>query len=50
MLVPQANSRVTSETSVRELELTRLTPETTPTAFSMGRVTRLSTSTGAAPS
>jgi hypothetical protein len=50
MLVPQLNSRVTSLTSVRELEITRTTLLTTPTAFSTGRVMRLSTSIGAVPS
>ena len=50
MLVPQLNSSVTSLTSVRELETTRTTLLTTPTEFSTGRVTRLSTSKGAAPS
>ena len=50
MFVPQENSRVTSLMSARELEMTRLTPLTTPTASSTGRVIRVSISTGAAPS
>ena len=48
--MPQENSRVTSLMSARELEMTRLTPLTTPTASSTGRVIRVSISTGAAPS
>jgi len=50
MLVFHANSRVTSETSAREDEVTRTTLFTTPTAFSIGRVSRDSISTGAVPS
>jgi hypothetical protein len=50
MFVSQPNSRVTSPTSARELETTRTTLLTTPTAFSTGRVIRLSISRGAAPS
>ena len=50
MLVPQPNSRVTSLVSARDPEITRTTLLTTPTAFSTGRVIRLSTSIGAAPS
>ena len=46
----QPNSRVTSLTSARELEETATTLLTTPTAFSTGRVIRLSISAGAAPS
>ena len=48
--VPQPNSRVTSLVSERELETTRTTLLTTPTAFSMGLLIRLSTSEGAVPS
>ena len=36
--------------SARELDVTRTTPLTTPTAFSIGRVIRFSISIGAAPS
>ena len=50
MLVSQPNSSVTSLVSERELEMTRTTLLTTPTAFSMGLVMRLSTSDGAVPS
>jgi hypothetical protein len=50
MLVPHANSSVTSLRSARELEVTETTPLTTPTAFSTGRVSSVSISAGAAPS
>ncbi len=49
MLRPQANSSVTCERPGFETELIRWTPATTPTASSTGRVTRDSTSAGAAP-
>ena len=49
MLVPQANSSVTSLVSARELDCTLTTLLTTPTASSIGLVTRLSISIGAAP-
>ena len=50
MSVSHANSRVTSETSARDEDVTRTTLLTTPTAFSIGRVSRDSISTGAVPS
>ena len=49
MFVPHSNSRITSETPGREIELVRTTPETTPTASSTGLETRYSTSPGAEP-
>ena len=50
MFVPQENSSVTSLLSARELEMTRCTLLTTPAAFSIGFVTSVSISDGAAPS
>ena len=49
MSVSQANSSVTSEVPAREREVTRRSPGTTPTSSSRGRVTKVSTSIGAAP-
>ena len=49
MLVSQTNSRVTSEAPARDREVTRRRPGTTEAASSMGRVTSVSTSMGAAP-
>ena len=49
MLVPQANSTVTSETPGREIEFTRTTLLTTPTNPSAGSDIRRSISKGATP-
>ncbi len=49
MFVSQTNSSVTSDTPAREREVTRRSPGTTEAASSMGRVTSVSTSMGAAP-
>ena len=46
---PRRNSRVTSEVPARDREVTRRSPGTTEAASSIGRVTRVSTSMGAAP-
>ncbi len=47
MSLPQANSSVTSEIPARLTEWIVSSPRRTPTASSMGRVTRFSTSCGA---
>ena len=49
MLRPQPNSRVTCDSPGRDTEVSRCTPATTPTASSIGRLTSVSTSPGAAP-
>jgi hypothetical protein len=49
MSVPQSNCRVTWDRPAWLTECTRRSPGTTPTASSIGRVTRFSTSTGAVP-
>jgi len=47
MSLPQLNSRVTSDRPERLTEWMVSRPRNTPTASSMGRVTRFSTSWGA---
>ena len=49
MLVPHANSRITSDCPERDTERTWRTFLMMPTASSTGRVIRFSTSSGAAP-
>ncbi len=49
MSVPQANSRMTSDWPERDTERTLRTLRMMPTASSIGRVTRVSSSSGAAP-
>ena len=49
MLVPQANSRMTSDWPDRDTERTLRTLRMIPTASSIGRVTSVSSSSGAAP-
>ena len=49
MFRPHSSSRVTWDWPGFETEVMRLTPATTPTASSTGRLTSDSTSAGAAP-
>ena len=47
--VPQVNSKITSLTPARLMLLISLSPLTTPSASSIGRLMSFSTSSGAAP-
>ncbi len=49
MSVPHSNSRMTSDCPLRDIELTRFTFFTTPSASSIGFEMRFSISAGAAP-
>ena len=49
MSVPQANSMITSERLARETLEMSTSPDTMPTASSIGVVTKVSTSAGATP-